>query len=107
MNEFERVSQHVLAKEALETESFNGHKNWSHWNVALWLDNNEDNYSHVQDIIKRHVKGEYKYNSFTKICRVIQNSLPKNTPDGARYSLKAIEAYLIPEIEEFKRYNKA
>ena len=104
LSELEAVTVEDKRRESLDTEEYHGHKNWSHWNVSLWIDNEYETYSHVRDIIKRHLAGQVKYNSFTKVCRIVQNSLPKNTPDGARYSLVAIKAYLEREIVSVKKY---
>jgi hypothetical protein len=102
-DELEPVTLADHKRESREKE-YNGHKNWTHWNVSLWLDNDEHMYRHIQDIIKRHLAGQVRYNTFTKICRIVQNSLPKATPDGARYSMVAIAAHMEREVIEARKY---
>jgi hypothetical protein len=106
LNELEPVTLEDIRREAEDTREYNGHKNWNHWNVSLWLDNDESIYKHIQDIISRHLAGQVRYTTLTKCCRIVQNSLPKNTPDGARYSLFAIEAHMTREIQEVKQFRK-
>lgn len=103
-DELEPVSQFRQQQEAKDNKEYNGHKNWTHWNVSLWLDNDESMYRHIQDIIKRHLAGQVRYNTFTKVCRIVQNSLPKATPDGARYSMVAIAAHMEREIIDARKY---
>lgn len=70
--------------------TYNGHKNWNHWNVSLWLNNDESLYSilrnckarypRARESAARHVLGRLKDEGITK------------TPDGAPYSLSSIKA---------------
>ena len=32
---------------------YNGHKNWNHWNVSLWINNDEGLYRMAKDAIRR------------------------------------------------------
>lgn len=73
--------------------TFNGHKNWSHWNVALWISNDEPLYREAVRLYR-------KFPTVECAARHLQEQLPARTPDGARYSLSAIKAALIGlEIE--------
>ena len=33
---------------------FNGHKNWNHWNVSLWINNDEVLYSIARRLVRIH-----------------------------------------------------
>jgi hypothetical protein len=63
---------------------YNGHKNWTHWNVSLWLNNDEDLYRQM-----RKLSGV-----FTRevAARKMLQRLPTETPDGAKYSVTSIRA---------------
>lgn len=69
---------------------FNGHKNWNHWNVSLWINNDEGLYRLAQDCIRRA-------QSRTHSSRALAVSLflaavgPK-TPDGAPYTASSVRA---------------
>ena len=63
-----------------------GHKNRTHWNVSLWLSNDEGLYRLMQDAIKRH------HGNKVRAARAIKDQLPTRTPDGYRYSVAAIIA---------------
>lgn len=71
--------------------TYNGHKNWTHWNVALWIGNDEWLYRFARDTIRRHKTRD-------AAARAIVNELSEmgitKTPDGARYSIAAVRAAL-------------
>ncbi len=67
---------------------YNGHKNWSHWNVSLWLGNDESSYRLCLEA-KAKRPGNLK-----RQAAWLQAMLPARTPDGARYSLVALRAAL-------------
>ncbi len=64
--------------------TFNGHKNWNHWNVSLWLHNEEPLYAYL-----------LRCSRFQDGPKRMLNWLGgkgSTTPDGAPYSLSAIRA---------------
>lgn len=69
--------------------AFNGHKNWTQWNVSLWINNDEDLYR-VARTFKRvnHTAQE--------AAEAMQTHLLmagiRETPDGAKYSVTALKA---------------
>ena len=78
---------------------FNGHKNWNHWNVSLWINNNETLYRAAVDCINTH----RHYSSFTKtmtpreraavaMLDYLHNNEGFKTPDGAPYTVTTIRA---------------
>jgi len=66
----------------------NGHKNWNHWNVSLWLFNDEKLYRLMVGIVRL---------SSTKdqAAGLILGYLPKRTPDGAPYTYTSVRAALV------------
>jgi hypothetical protein len=78
----------------MKQEPYNGHKNWAHWNVALWIGNDEGIYNLAIHCIR-------KYPSLDKATRAFITELgTEKTPDGARYSKVAVRAALADLKEE-------
>ena len=69
--------------------SYLGHKNWNHWNVSLWLFNEESLYRLTQNLLSRNTKDE--------AARLLLSQLPSHTPDGAPYTFSSIRAALVGE----------
>lgn len=73
---------------------YNGHKNWNHWNVSLWLNNDEGLYRSMLTWIK--ASGGSK----DRAARAFLHALTSpdfgkpmhKTPDGAPYSVSSIRA---------------
>jgi hypothetical protein len=63
---------------------YNGHKNWTHWNVSLWLNNDEGLYRAALDYKKR-------FGARLGSQKMLED-LPTKTPDGATYSATAIQS---------------
>ena len=82
--------------------TYNGHKNYTHWNVALWIGNDEGLYHLALDHIrqaKRDRKGMARptERSTAIAARRLFADLGGHgakTPDGASYSLTSIRAAL-------------
>lgn len=79
----------------------NGHKNWNHWNVSLWINNHEMFYREARNCVKL-AKG-YTADGALRVYGVsksgldlaaylLMQALPDSTPDGAPYSLSSIRA---------------
>ena len=67
--------------------TYNGHKNWTHWNVSLWIGSDESIYCEAVRLLS-------VCRSTRAAARCLQAQLPARTPDGARYSLSAVMAAL-------------
>ena len=76
---------------------FNGHKNWNHWNVSLWINNDEELYrtalfyvGHYREARGQGLTGRDRaVNAMMDYFRARNIT---NTPDGAPYSKTAIRA---------------
>lgn len=66
--------------------AYNGHKNWSMWNVSLWINNDEVLYQLAQSYIRR-------YRSKEKAARAMADFLDgQKTLDGANFTYTSIRA---------------
>ena len=69
---------------------YNGHKNYNHWNVSLWINNDEGLYSWAREL-KREMGADRAARYFLEAMR----DEGGKTPDGAPYSLSAIRAAMV------------
>ena len=69
---------------------YNGHKNWTHWNVALWINNDEYLYNTARQLCKTYNRD--------KAAWLLLGQLAEKTPDGASYSFTSVRAALIGMI---------
>lgn len=72
--------------------TYNGHKNYNHWNVSLWINNDEGLYNIAKDCVRLNSTRE----------RAAQNMLDAlhdcgitHTPDGIRYTVTTIKAAMV------------
>lgn len=72
---------------------YQGHKNWNHWNVSLWINNDEGLYLLAQDCIRRHQTRVHSDRNGA--AREMLEYLPKETPDGAPYTFSSVRAALV------------
>jgi hypothetical protein len=63
---------------------YNGHKNWNHWNISLWLNNDESLYSMAMDCLKKYGNRKDAAGAVWAIMR------GRKTPDGANFSQAAV-----------------
>ena len=68
---------------------FNGHKNWNHWNVSLWINNDKGLYRMAQHYASRYGKDGGARMLFE------QDLKDTKTPDGAPYSLSSVRAAMV------------
>ena len=67
---------------------YQGHRNWNHWNVSLWLFNDEPMYRLVQLAVRQSATLD------VAARRMVDTCLPSETPDGAPYSFTSVRAAL-------------
>ncbi len=78
---------------------YNGHKNWNHWNVSLWINNDEGLYNAARECISTTPT---KSAAVEKMFQRVQgfhcagdNIRSGRTPDGAPYSLSSVRAAMV------------
>ncbi len=72
--------------------TYQGHKNWNHWNVAIWLFN--DRYTYL--IVKGHVDVAVTPNGAARrILHDLWRAGRLKTPDGAPYTFTSVRAALV------------
>lgn len=76
---------------------FNGHKNWNHWNVSLWINNDETLYKAALHFRRhyRHAHGQGRTGAeraAREMLRWLKDQNITHTPDGAPYSYTTIRA---------------
>lgn len=77
-----------------KSKPYNGHKNWNHWNVALWLGNDEGLYNFAREL-KRKLGTRKAAEAFLANMADLQyhnKSGRPTTPDGAPYTITALRA---------------
>jgi hypothetical protein len=68
---------------------FNGHKNWNHWNVSLWLNND---YAWYTAMVKNGRYHKSRDIAARRLLSELRDSGHVKTPDGAPYSFSSIRA---------------
>jgi hypothetical protein len=67
---------------------YNGHKNFNHWNVSLWINNDEMLYDTARYCIRTT-------NNRREAADKLRGMLPSHTPDGAPYSRSSLMGALV------------
>lgn len=68
---------------------YNGHKNWNHWNVNLWINNEESLYRLALKCIE-------ETDNRTEAARLFIHDVGvSKTPDGAPFSVSAVRAAMV------------
>ncbi len=76
------------------SKTFNGHKNWNHWNVSLWINNDEGLYRMAKNFIERYPRVGRAKQASLMLERLQDEGITK-TPDGAPYSVSSIRAAMV------------
>lgn len=74
---------------------YNGHKNWNHWNVSLWISNDEGLYNLARDCIRRARNRDQAARNFLALLDINGIGNNEKTPDGAPYSFSAVRAAMV------------
>ena len=68
--------------------TYNGHKNWNHWNVSLWINNDEGLYQLAQRSIRNRDRRDAAMHMLTELAFERRT----RTPDGAPYTVSSVMA---------------
>lgn len=71
--------------------TYNGHKNWNHWNVSLWI-NNDEGLSNMAKFYIRHFRRQGRDYAAKWMYDRLKDEGITHTPDGAPYSVSSIRA---------------
>ena len=71
---------------------YNGHKNWNHWNVSLWLNNDEGFYDMMRQAVKY---SDNRQEAAKYLLEMLHDCNVTETPDGAPYSVSSIRAAMV------------
>ena len=77
----------------MTSKTYNGHKNWNHWNVSLWINNDERLYRMARDFVRAYRTG--KLPAAVAMLAELSNMGETKTPDGAPYSVSSICAAMV------------
>lgn len=69
--------------------TYQGHKNWNHWNVALWIMNDEGLY---RAACRCERSATTKDNAARRFLQELDEAGITKTPDGAPYSFSSVRA---------------
>ena len=72
--------------------TYNGHKNWNHWNVSLWLNNDERQYREMIHFINYAANKDEAAKMMLVWCKEYLGGV---TRDGAPYSKSSIRAAMV------------
>jgi len=88
--------------------AYNGHKNWNHWNVSLWLFNDEGLYNLMSECVRRAptldvaarnllhlIAGNAALWHTDGVTLLGADMGPAATPDGAPYTFTSVRAALV------------
>lgn len=70
---------------------FNGHKNWNHWNVSLWINNDEELYR----MARRFARSMGRDKAAQALLDELAGIGITETPDGAKYNKTSIKAAMV------------
>ena len=75
---------------------YNGHKNWTHWNVSLWINNDEGLYNLARETVRWcKAEGYTRQAAAIEMLRDLEEQGTTKTPDGAPYSVSSIRAAMV------------
>ena len=72
--------------------NYNGHKNWNHWNVSLWINNDAGLYSVAVHLVRGCRNRDRA--AELMLAQVLCN-IGDRTPDGAKYTKSSIRAAMV------------
>ena len=69
---------------------YNGYKNYNHWNVSLWINNNDGLYRRAKYLCKYYEKDE----AARVLLDEMNDAFITHTPDGVKYTFATIRQAL-------------
>lgn len=72
--------------------TYNGHKNYNHWNVSLWINNDEGLYNLTKSFIEDVGNKDEAAKSMVEYLRDAEITC---TPDGVKYSVSSVRAAMV------------
>ena len=75
--------------------SYNGHRSWNAWNVALWMSNDEPLYRFAMECLDNPKVNRNKKGISWATRRFMQAIGGERTPDGAIYNTLSVKEALI------------
>lgn len=75
-------------------KTYNGHRSWNAWNVALWIGNDEGLYRFAKNCIEQ---SKNRIGLATRLF--LQDFKDSKTPDGAKYTQLSVKLALEGLIE--------
>lgn len=75
-----------------KSKMYNGHKNKTHWNVSLWINNDEGLYRSALDFINANTN---RNDAARHMMLFLEQAGQDKTPDGFKYSATAIRAAMV------------
>jgi hypothetical protein len=72
--------------------TYNGHKNWNHWNVSLWINNDEGLYAIARQCVRVSIT---KDRAAGLLLSMIHDNVGTHTPDGAPYTKTSLRAAIV------------
>lgn len=78
----------IMAK----SKMFLGHKNKTHWNVSLWINNDESLYRLAKEFIDANTN---RNDAARDMMLFLEQTGQDKTPDGFKYSKTAIRAAMV------------
>jgi hypothetical protein len=71
---------------------YNGFKNWNHWNVSLWIQNDYPLYNTARLIRRKHKNVK---DAAQAMKDILDEMGLKKTPDGAPYSASSLRCAML------------
>lgn len=73
-------------------KGYNGYKNKTHWNVSLWINNDESLYRLAKEFIDANTN---RNDAARHMMLFLEQIGQDKTPDGFKYSTTAIRAAMV------------